>query len=73
MQVTDEHQEIVETELNDEQDIILKSLSNIQCFHFEKVLADRFKFMIYDGQQNSIFEEINVHREGDFDSKFFLV
>ena len=29
MQVTDKHQEIVETELNDEQDIILKSLSNI--------------------------------------------
>ena len=73
MRVTDEHQEIVETEWNDEQDIILKSLSNVQCFHFEKVLADRFKFMIYDSQQVSIFEEINLHREGDFDSKFFLV
>ena len=73
MRVTDEHQEIVETEWNDEQDIILKSLSNVQCFHFEKVLADRFKLMIYDSQQVSIFEEINLHREGDFDSKFFLV
>ena len=67
MRVTDEHQEIVETEWNDEQDIILKSLSNVQCFHFEKVLADRFKLMIYDSQQVSIFEEINLHREGDFD------
>ena len=68
MRVTNKYQEIVETELKDEQDIILKSLSNTQCFNFEKVLADSFKFMLYDAKTEIRIEYIKLHREGDFDS-----
>ena len=68
VRVTNKYQEIVETELKDEQDIILKSISNTQCFNFEKVLADRFKFMLYDAKKEMRIENIKLHREGDFDS-----
>ena len=65
-------QELVKTAVDGEDILLLSNINRILCFHFDTVLADRFRFMLDDAKKRMRIEDIKLHREGNLTQDFIL-